>query len=208
MVKSIVMIGNGGHAKVIKDMIQRNSELELVGILDGNIEEYHVREDIFYDHTDQILKYIEYQFIIAIGNNYVRKRIVDQFNLSDDRFAAVIDPSAIVSDSVIIGPGTVIMPNVVINSSSTIGAHSIINTGAIIEHDNRIDDYVHISPAATLAGTVSVGSLTHIGSNATVIPNQTIGSKSIVGAGAVVVQNLSDKVVAVGNPAQVIKNID
>lgn len=204
--KKIVLIGNGGHSKVIQAMIYRTDGYILSGILDQAIEEYFVSEEIFYDTTDNISKYInDYLFVIAIGDNDIRHGIIEGNNLKDDNFTSIIDKHAIVSPGVKIGNGTVVMPGVVINPGTTIGKHSILNTRSVIEHDNTVGDFVHISPNATLAGTVSVSDFVHVGSGATVIPNKRVGKNTIVGAGSVVTKDTEANVVVVGVPAKIIK---
>lgn len=204
---NIVLLGNGGHCKVIKDIISRIDHMKLVAILDGAIQDRYEEDGIIYDDMDCIHNYIEHRFLIAIGNNKVRASIIEKYNLSNSQFINIIDPSAVISSSVSIGTGTVVMPNVVINADAKIGNHAIINSGAIIEHDNKISDFVHLSPNATLSGTVEVGKGTHIGTNSTVIPNISIGSNCTIGAGSVIIRNIPNNVVAVGNPARIIKNI-
>ena len=192
--KKIVLIGNGGHSKVIQAMINRTDDYKLCGILDQTITEFNIVEEIFYDNTDNIEKYKnDFYFVIAIGDNKIRKSIIDDNGLNDDNFTSIIDKHAIVGPDVNIKTGTVVMPGVVINPGTTIGKHSILNTKSVVEHDNTIGDFVHISPNATLAGTVTIKDFTHIGSGATVIPNTIVNNNSIVGAGAV------------GVPAKIIK---
>ncbi|RXK17234.1 acetyltransferase [Macrococcus sp. DPC7161] len=206
MSTSVVLLGNGGHAKVIKDMIDRSNDLILAGILDDNISEYTEVDHVFYDKMSNLSQYLKHKFVIAIGNNKVRLMLIDKYQLNESHFVSVIDSSAIISPSAHIGIGTVVMPRAVINANAEIGNHVIINSGSIIEHDNIIEDFVHISPGAVLSGTVTIKTLTHIGSNTTIIPNIVVGASSVIGAGSVVIRDISDEVVAVGNPAKVIKN--
>ena len=143
----------------------------------------------------------EYLFVVGIGNNYIRKEIFEKYRLN---YYTAIHPSAIISNQVQIGKGTVIMANVVINANADIGTNCIINTGSIVEHDNKIKNNVHISPNATLCGTVEIGELTHIGASATVKNNTTICNECIIGAGAVVVKNIEEKGTYVGVPVKII----
>src|SRR5699024_10464347 len=114
--KSIVLIGNGGHSRVIQAMIHRTDGYVLSGILDQAIEGYHEIDNVFYDTTDNISSYKDdYLLVIAIGDNYVRHSMVKDHNLTDDNFTSIIDANAIIPPDVIIGTGTVIMPGVVIN---------------------------------------------------------------------------------------------
>lgn len=204
--KKIVLLGNGGHSKVIQAMIYRTNGYVLAGILDESIEKYYEDDNVFYDNTVNLESYRnDYLLVIAIGDNYVRDSIIKDNNLTDDNFTSIIDANAIIPQDVNVGTGTVIMPGVVINPGSTIGKHSIINTRAVVEHDNTLGDYVHISPNATLAGTVTVKDFVHVGSGAIVIPNRTVNQNSIIGAGAVVTKDIEENSLAVGVPAKIVK---
>ena len=205
MMKKVVIIGNGGHAKVIKDIISRKKGIVLYAMLDDSITHKYESDNIIYDSLNNLNDYLHAKLIIAIGNNKVREKIVKRFNLHDYNFLSIIDGSAIISLSAKIAVGTVVMPNAIINSNAIIGKHSIINSGAIVEHDNEIGDYTHISPGAVLSGTVTVGEFTHIGSGSVVIPNINIGARCIIGAGSVVIKDIESNVTAVGNPARIIK---
>ena len=208
MHKKVVIIGAGGHAKVIADIIEKLGD-EIIGFLDDKIEkntiiikDYKVIGDLNNRFTLAIAN-SDYEFITAIGDNKKREEISKSPNL---KFYTAIHPSAQIGLDVKIEEGTAIMANVCINSSARIGKHCIINTGAIIEHDNIIENYVHISPNATLGGTVKVGKLTHIGIGATVKNNVTICKNCIVGAGAVVVKNIEKEGTYIGVPARKRKN--
>lgn len=100
------------------------------------------------------------------------------------------------------------MGGVVINADTAVGKHCIINTSASADHDCIIEDFVHISPHAALCGGVTVGEGAHIGTGAIIIPGKKIGAHSIIGAGAVVLRDIPPNVVAVGNPARVIKSVN
>lgn len=204
--KKVILIGNGGHSRVIQEMIRKSNEYELVGILDQSLEAYYEEDSIFHDHTDNLSYYKDQAyFVIAVGDNKLRKKIVKEHDLTNDDFISIIDTSAIIASDVSIGVGTVVMPGVVINPGTIIGNHSIINTRAVVEHDNVIENFVHISPNATLAGTVRVRNLSHIGAGAVVIPNKTVQENVSVGAGAVVVEDAERNTVIVGVPAKIVK---
>jgi acetyltransferase EpsM len=204
----IVVIGEGGHSKVIQDIITAVNDYKIVTILDDKYEDVQKRAGIFYGPISAVSSIInEYKnikFIVAIGNNQFRSEIVNRIGLSKERFATLIHPTAIISPTARIGEGTVVMPNCVINANTEIGKHVIINTGAIVEHDNHISDYAHISPNATLTGNVTVGEGTHIGASATVIPGIKIGEWSIVGAGSTVIRDIPPFSKAVGSPTRFI----
>ncbi len=152
MPKEVIIIGAGGHGKVIADIVIKSGD-KLLGFLDDNLEK---KTNIVENH--QVLGKIEecvnlqkenkeLCFIIAIGNNYTRKMIYEKYNLN---YYTAIHPNSNIGMAVQIGEGTAIMANACINSNTKIGKNCIINTGAVVEHDNKIEDYVHVSPNATL----------------------------------------------------------
>ena len=199
MSDSIILIGGSGHAKVIIDCI-RSSGRNIFGILDDNLE---VGTKILgfpvLGSTADHVGYLDHPYLIAIGNNDVRRRIAESM---DVQWTTVIHPSAVVSEYASVGFGTVVMPNAVINACASVGDHCIINTGAVVEHDDVLGNFVHISPNAALGGTVKVGELTHIGIGASVRNNITICESCTVGAGAVVVKDVTECGTYVGVPAQ------
>ena len=204
----IVIIGEGGHSKVIKDIILSNKNLSIFGHLDDKHIEKRIHNGLFLGPisyaNEIVMKQNDIRFVIAIGNNHIRKQIAQRLNLQDEMFITLIHSSATVSPTCQIDVGTVIMPNAVINSDSIIGKHVIINTGAVVEHDNVIGDFVHVSPNTTLTGSVKVGEGSHVGAGATVIPNVGIGEWSIIGAGATVIDDIPANKTAVGTPTKII----
>jgi sugar O-acyltransferase (sialic acid O-acetyltransferase NeuD family) len=207
-----VLIGAGGHAKVILDILEENKET-VIGLIDDNpllqeLRGYPILGSINY--VPHLLERYKgnLKFIVSIGDNRVREKISARLNCLKVTFGKAIHPSAVVSPNAFIGEGTVVMPNAVINSSAYVGKHVIINSGAIIEHDCVVEDYAHVSPGVNLAGNVQIGRLSHIGIGSNIIPNIVIGGNSIIGAGAVVTQSIPESVVAVGIPAKVIKRRD
>ncbi len=199
MNKPILIIGAGGHAKVIADIVLKSGDA-LLGFLDdaatGKVYgEYKVLGTV----ADCVRYADQAQFIIGIGNNAIRRRIAERYAL--DWYTA-IHPSAQIALGVTVGEGTAVMANAVINSDTAIGRHCIVNTAAVVEHDNVIGDYVHVSPHATLCGVVTVGENTQIGAGATVIHVTNVCADCVIGAGSTVVEDIDTAGTYVGLPAR------
>jgi sugar O-acyltransferase (sialic acid O-acetyltransferase NeuD family) len=195
MCKDVVIVGASGHARVIADTIFKSND-RVVGFLDDNIN----NTNIILGKIDDYYKYIEKYFIIAIGDNNIRKKISEK--LKNVKYYKAIHPNAVIAEGVEIGEGTVVLPNAVINSNAKVGKHTIINTAAIVEHDNTICDFVHISPNATLCGNVKIADLTHIGAGALVKNNINICDNVVVGMGSVVLNSIDSCGVYIGCPAK------
>ena len=199
MKKKMIIIGASGHGKVVADLAIKN-EYEILGFVDDGKP---TGEHFGFPILGKVEKILEFgqdcEFVIAIGNNGIRKKIAERYSV---KWAKLVHPTAVVGLGAEIGEGTVVMGNAVLNPDVKVGKHCIINTAAVVEHDNFLEDYVHISPNAALAGTVSVGEKTHIGIGAIVKNNITITSDVVVGAGAVVVKNIQEQGTYCGVPAR------
>lgn len=198
---NIVIYGGGGHCKVVLDILIEEKKYKVNGIYDDN-PKTHELFGIRVFEVPSIDFFKNKNCIIAIGDNTIRKKIVNQL---ETNFVMTIHPNSVVSKFSKIGHGTQVMATAVINPDVNIGHHCIINTGAIIEHDCILGDYVHVSPNATLGGSVKVGERTQIGMGASVLPNLIIGENVIIGAGAVIKENIPDNAVVVGVPGKIIR---
>lgn len=201
MNKRVIVIGAGGHGKVITDIIKKSGDM-VIGFLDDNpaLSDTFIGYPIL-GNTDTFENYKKCQFVIAIGTAAIREKIADR--LYGVKWYTAIHPSAVISDTgVSIGEGTAIMANVVVNAGTTIGKHCIINSGAIVEHDNKIEDFVHVSVGAKLAGTVHIGKRTWIGIGVSVSNNISICEDCMVGAGGVVIRNIEEAGTYVGVPVE------
>jgi len=129
----IRLIGDGGHAKVVRDVI--NAQFPRWRLL---LNQWFGPNYVF----------------VAVGNNAHRRKEVHS---SRGPFITLIHPDAWVSPSAHIGRGSIVMAGAVIQANVQIGAHCIINTGASVDHDCVIEDFVHVAPGVNLCGGVHVG---------------------------------------------------
>jgi acetyltransferase EpsM len=202
-----ILIGAGGHSLVIREILISEKK-EIFGFYD---DKKNVLEDLQYlGPISNIYKLSQQQisnfkFIIAIGNNKIRKEIVEKLKPLNLKYGKAIHNSAYISNSALIGEGTILMPHSILNSKVVIGNHAIINSGAIIEHESNVSDYVHISPNASIAGGVQIKEGVHLGIGSVVIQNILIGEWSSIGAGGTVIDDIPSNVIAVGVPAKIRK---
>lgn len=202
MSNKLVIIGAGGHGKVVAD-IAAKSGYEIVGFLDENPTIGTCCGYPILGGVEQIVRYRdECCFVIAIGSNEARCAIAAQY---DVEWTTLIHPAAVVGAGVTIGVGTVVMATAVISPAATVGAHCIINTGAVVEHDSCVGNFVHIAPKVALGGTVCVGDGSQIGIGACVKNNITITENVQVGAGAAVIHSIEESGTYAGVPARRIR---
>lgn len=205
MNKSLIIIGNGGHASVLTEMLLMQDE-KIIGFTAPNVEDnsFQLR---YLGPDDIVLQYdkSEIELVLGIGMvgpNSLRAKIYQHFTQLGYHFKSVIHSTAIIAPSVTLGEGIQMMARTIAQTNVKIADNTIINTGAQIDHDCMIGEHVHIAPGTVLSGVVTIGEGTHIGTGVTVIQNIAIGKNCLIGAGAVVVKNVADNKTAYGVPAK------
>ncbi|MGS0696508.1 acetyltransferase [Shewanella sp. 0m-4] len=195
--KPIVVIGGGGHASVLVDILRLQNREILAVISPDNISERKVFSDIeHFKEDDDVLRFSTKDVLLVNGIGMLPrsdlKRKLNQYYLSlGYKFETVIANSAQVSPFSTIESGVQIFAGAIIQAGVSISEHSVINSGVILEHDCKVGTYNHIAPRATLCGQVSTGNDVFIGAGATIIQNIEIEPRAIVGSGALVTKNLA-----------------
>lgn len=199
----LVLVGAGGHGRVVAQCALAAGWRCVfcdpgrgVGELIDGVEVVANLE------SEAVASFPDAAFIVTVGANAVRRRIVEQLTEAGAVFASVIDPSSIVSRTASVAPGAAVMGRAVVNAGARIGAHAIVNTAAVVEHDCVIEEGAQISPGAVLTGGVGVGAWAEIGAQATVLPGRSICALARIGAGAVVTRDVTEPGVHVGAPAR------
>ncbi len=199
-VKTIGIIGAGGHGKVVAD-IAKNFYDKIVFFDDTGKEsclDYKVIGKI-----EDVVNYInEMDFFIAIGDSYYRKIFFDKLVSLNGKIATLIHPKSTIAKGVQIGKGSLIVAGAIINSATKIGEGVIINTASSVDHDCIIGDFSHIAVGACIAGTVKIGKNVWIGAGAIVVNDIELCDDCFIGAGAVVVKDIKEKGLYIGIPAK------
>lgn len=199
LTNKICIFGNGGHAKVVKEIARLNG-YEIVGLFDDRYVNSSEEEGTLFATIEEGIDFAlieKLPSIIAIGNNDIRKKLARKML----NWINLIHPTAIISPTIKIGCGNVIMPGAIINADTQVGNHCIVNTAATVDHDCTIDDFVSIAPGVHLCGGVNVHENVSIGAGAIVIPQINIKKNTTIGAGAVVVKNVHENSLMLGIPA-------
>lgn len=189
--KNLILIGGGGHCKSCIDVIEREGNYNIVGILD--VAEKVGQEILGYKiiGTDENIEVLagENYFLITVGQLKSPDKRIELFNKLlkyNAKIPVVISPLAYVSDHAKIGKGTVVFHHSLVNADSIIGENCIINSKSLIEHDVVIADHCHISTSAVINGGVKVGKGTFFGSNAVTKEYIEIPERSFIKAGDLV----------------------
>lgn len=202
----IVLVGAGGHAREVAEIVEHSRrERGTPGLL-GFLEDDPARTGEEVDGFPVLggtewLRTGRAQAIIAIGSIPVRKRLGEQLKEWEVPLATAISPKAHISDRCRIGAGTMVFPGVILSTNVTIGKHVILGVYSNVSHDSTVGDYSFLCPASMVTGGVTIGREVMLGTNSSVIPKRKVGDRSVVGAGACVVKDVPSDVTALGVPA-------
>lgn len=205
MNKPLILIGNGGHASVLSEILLSQNR-NIIGFTAPNVEinQFNIP---YIGVDEEILKYNpdEVELVLGIGSiniSTIRQNLFELFKDRRYKFSNVIHSSAIIAPSVKLEQGIQIMAGVIVQTNAKIDDNTIINTGTLIDHDCNIGKHVHIAPGTSISGGVNIGSGSHIGTGTTIIQGVQIGESCLIGAGAVVIKNIQNGAKALGVPAK------
>lgn len=209
MAERVVILGAGGHGRVVLETAQA-AGLDVLGVLDRRAAE--LGSDVLGvpvlgsdDRLDIAAEGGATHYLLGVGHlgdTSVRRRLAAAAETAGLQTATAVHPTACVSPSASLARGVVVLPHAVVHTQAKLAEHVIVNTGAIVEHDDELGPHVHLATAATLAGEVRVGADTLLGARAVVRQGIRIGRGCILGAGAVVVKHVGDHGTLAGNPAK------
>ena len=205
----LVIIGAGGHGRVVADCAQQLNIYQSIVFLDDSfITSKHSGEWPIVGSLSDIPEHFETSdFIVAIGNNHLRGKILTQLKSKGANIISLIHPTAVISPKTSIGKGVIVCANASVNIGCQIGDGCIINTGATVDHDCELQSYIHVSPGVNIAGGVKVANFSWLGIGSTVIECISIAKNTQIGAGAVVIQPTQANSLYLGVPAKRIRSL-
>ena len=208
MNEELILVGFGGHAHVLLDIINLHPHLFCIGYVDKLKKEknhfgleYFGDDEHFFSKKNNLDKKL-INALVMKENCTLRKNIYVSYKNHGYSFASLIHPSAIISECSHIQGGVQVCAGSIIQAQASIEANTIVNTGSIIEHDVLIGEHCHVAPGAVICGFSKIGNCVFIGANATVLPGISICDDVTIGAGAVVNKDITLPGKYVGVPAE------
>lgn len=209
--KDLYIIGAGGFGREVAWIVERINSIKptwnLKGFIDDNETlwgskegEYHV-----FGGCEYLSALEDVYAVCAVGSFNVRKKIIEKLKDTSVKFATLVDPSVLYSNSVKIGEGAIVCAGTIITVNVNIGDHVIVNLDCTIGHDAVIDDFVTIYPSVNVSGNVLIGECSELGTGTQIIQGKKVISNTIIGAGAIVVKDCIESGTYVGSPAKKIK---
>lgn len=199
MNEQIILIGGGGHCRSCIDVIERQGDFTIAGILDQPDHQNHTVLGYPVIGTDEDIPRLiskGYSFLITIGqikSASRRRQLFQELSGAGAIVPTIISPQAYVSPHAQIGPGTIIMHGALVNAGATIGSNCIINSRGLIEHDVIIAAHCHISTGAVINGGTHIDQGSFVGSLAMIREGVEIGEQAIIGAGSTILATVPKK---------------
>lgn len=148
------------------------------------------------------------EVVVAIGEPRIREKVYNDIHNGGKELATLIHPGVYIDETTTIGKGCIICEGVTITSCVEIGDNTFVHPHAVIGHDIKIGKHCMIGANSEIGGANVIGDRSYFGFMSGTKELLTIGQDVICSAGAIVFRDLPDGVIAVGNPARIMKNND
>jgi UDP-perosamine 4-acetyltransferase len=197
MTLPIIVIGGGGHGRVVIDALLR-AGAAVAGVIDpdAGVGARLPPGVPWLGGDDALASHPPARYCLANGVGGIgdaqRRRVYENLKRGGYTVARVEHPAATIAASVTLGEGCQIMAGAVLQPGARIGVDAVVNTRASVDHDCVVGDHSHIAPGAVLCGDVTIGDDTHVGAGAVIIQGVRIGRGCVVGAGATILRDVPD----------------
>lgn len=213
--KPLLLIGAGGHARVVLNALRLSGAFRVVGALDNDTSRHgqFIETVPVLGGDESLSEFPPHQVnlimgLAGFGENVVRWGLLHSLRAEGYRFQTVKHPSAVIAASASCDEGAQLLAGSIINPGAHIGRDAIVNSAALVEHDDSVGEGAHLAPRVSLGGGVTIGERAQLGLGAVVLQGLTVGAQAIVGAGSVVTRDVEPYTLVVGVPARYVRHVN
>jgi UDP-perosamine 4-acetyltransferase len=200
----VILLGAGGHARVVADALARLG-FAVAGMVAPGIPPGSVLDLALLGDDGDLGTLARAGFVraaLGIGDNERRRAASEAARAEGIQLLQVLHPGAILAADTQIEDGVVVLAGAVVNAGARLGRGAVVNSLGLVEHDAEVGAFAHVAPGARLLGAAALGASSLLGAGATVLPGIAVGSGATVGAGAVVTRDVAPGATVVGVPAR------
>ena len=196
--KPLAIFGCSGSAKEVF-FLAKDLGIDVAAFVDLKDGGYLYDVPIY---SEELFDPAKYYAVVAIGNPWLRKKIVDRLKTKGASFRSLVHPSVVKSRTVEIGLGSVVCAGSVLTCEIKIGRYSQLNSVTTIGHECSLGDYFTTAPGVNIAGGVTAGECVFFGINSSSIQQISIADNTFIGAHTCVTKNLVKSGMYLGTPAK------
>ena len=211
--RDIVVLGAGGSAGAIADLIDSLNAVELQWRLCGFLDDDLAKAGTTLfgapvrNRMHDIASVREALFVVGVAS-YRRPRgraeLAARPGLPPERFATLVHPLASVSPNAKVGAGVLVFSYAVVCDGAIVGDHAYLSSFSFVGHDAVVGAAATMAPRSSLLGGSRLGASAYAGSHSVLKEGLSVGEGAVLGMGAVVTHDVPPGVVVAGNPARAI----
>jgi sugar O-acyltransferase (sialic acid O-acetyltransferase NeuD family) len=202
--KDLVILGGGVHAAEMVEIVGRVNQVKktwnLLGLISRNSEDVgkSFNQTPVLGIFEKMPRFKKNVCFVTANHN----KLPEQLPVPFSQLTSLVDPSAFVSRTAMLGKGCVIYPGCFIGLQAKLGNYIFMLSNSVINHDVILENKVLVNSGVVLAGGVHVGENAYLGQACSIRERLKIGRESLIGMGAVVIKDVPVGSVVVGNPAR------
>lgn len=201
--KNIVIIGAGDFGREVIWFLEDINKIRPRYVILGYLDDDETKQGSEY-HGYRVLGKTEYLMelqkrgsvsaVIAMQDGTVRKQVTERLK-GFDSWETLVHPTAVISDTVTIGRGSIICANVTVSVDTKIGQHCIFYLSSTIGNDCIFGDFVSVMSNVSVSEHVFVGKESFLAAHSFVAPHRKVGEQVQLGAGSSVMKDIRDDAV-------------
>jgi sugar O-acyltransferase (sialic acid O-acetyltransferase NeuD family) len=210
------LYGAGGLGREVLDMLSASNataDLDSIFFIDDFAISGNSKNGISSYKLPELMRMAESEsdklrVVICVGSPSSRKILRKKIEDENLELLSVYSNFASVSTFASVASGVLMCSGVTAAVGSQIGINTVINVNSIVGHDVQIGNDCSISSQVNIGGGSQIGHGTYLGMGSLIREGIKIGDSSIIGMGSVVFDDIPSGVIAIGNPARVVKRND
>lgn len=210
----VLILGGGGGAALVLDILSNTLTQQAIGILDNNpamIGTSLMGVPILggFDLAISLWQEKKFDALIStvVRDIADRASIFEHFTKLGIPFTNIIAPSASIRSETLFGTGNLVVHGSYIATGVTLGDNNFLAAGTFIEHHSTIGSHCTFGPRTSLSGKVKVADRVKFGTHVAVEPFVEIGTESVIASGVVLTSHVPAHSIVKNAASPIVRNV-